>query len=458
MKKNLAIILAGGAGLRFKEETPKQFLKLAGKLIIEHTLEKFEDHLAIDDIFIVTNSDYYQKTQEVVEKNNYKKVKKILNGGSSRQESSEIGLIAGEGDYENVFLHDAVRPFISKEIINEMLKKLKKYESIDVAIPSPDTIIQINSDQVIKDIPDRSYLRRGQTPQAFKLKTILKAHRLARKKGITNATDDCSLILKLKLADTYVVEGSNFNVKITYPIDIHIADKIFQLRNETLNGTDDELLKKNLKDKVIVVFGGSSGIGKSICKLAKKYKAAPYSLSLSEGVDIRDHKKIKDALKKIYKERKKIDIVIITAAVLKLGFIENMEMDEIMTQINTNLTGNIYVAKESIPYLKETNGHLVFFASSSYTRGRAGYTLYSTSKSGIVNFAQGLADELSKYQIKVNVINPERTSTPMRKKNFGKEEEGLLLNPEFVAQKTLMLFAKDMTGAIIDIRKVDEKQ
>ena len=231
MMKNLAIILAGGSGSRLKNELPKQFLKLAGKCIIEHTIEKFENHFGIDSIYIITNPLYYDKTMELIKKNSYKKIKKILKGGKTRQESSYIGISAVSDDFENILIHDAVRPFISSDIIDNIIEKLNKYDAIDVAVPSPDTIIRIDENSIIKDIPERKYLRRGQTPQAFKLKLIKKAHELALKEGFSSATDDCSLILKYKLSDIYVVNGSDFNIKITYPIDIHMADKIFQIIN-----------------------------------------------------------------------------------------------------------------------------------------------------------------------------------------------------------------------------------
>lgn len=111
------------------------------------------------------------------------------------------------------------------------------------------------------------------------------------------------------------------------------------------------------------------------------------------------------------------------------------------------------MAKASISYLKETKGSLQLYASSSYTRGRAMYSTYSSTKAGIVNLAQALAEELAIYKIKVNVINPERCATPMRFKAFGKEPDNSLLSPEKVAQASLKTFLSDLTGQIIDVRK-----
>lgn len=232
MKKNLVLILAGGSGSRIDDDLPKQFLLLKGKTILQHTIEKFENHPAIDHIFLVTNSEFYDRTEKIIRDSNYRKVVKILEGGAVRQDSSRIGVTAtGAGDYENVLIHDAARPFVSKKIIDDILEKLDTYSAVNVAIMSPDTIVQVDENHLIENVPDRKYLRRVQTPQAFKLELIQKAHQLALENGITNATDDCSLVLKLKLAGVYVVEGSPLNIKITYPIDLHIAEKIIEMEN-----------------------------------------------------------------------------------------------------------------------------------------------------------------------------------------------------------------------------------
>ena len=235
MKKNLAVILAGGTGTRIEGDFPKQFLTLAGKTILEHTIEKFENHPYIDRIFFVTNEEFYDKTGEIVRKGGYRKVLKILKGGETRQESSCIGVMAAAPeDYENVLIHDAARPFVSKRIIDDILEKLNTYSAVNVAVSSPDTIIEIKKNNLIKKVPDRSCLRRVQTPQAFKLDLIQKAHGLAKEKGVTNAADDCSLILNLKLAPIYVVEGSQSNIKITYPLDLQIAQKILEIESEKI--------------------------------------------------------------------------------------------------------------------------------------------------------------------------------------------------------------------------------
>jgi 2-C-methyl-D-erythritol 4-phosphate cytidylyltransferase len=460
MRKNVAIILAGGQGERFKGDIPKQFLKLSGKTVIEHTIDVFEKHELIDEIYIVVNSVYYYFVEEVLKNNKCVKVNKILNGGSSRQESSKIGLLACDNEeVDKVIIHEAIRPFITSKIISEIINKLDKYLAVDVAIPTADTIIKISAKRkVINSIPERRLLMRGQTPQGFKLKIIKKAHELADREGVIKSVDDCSLVLKYNLGDIYVVDGSTFNIKITYPEDIYLAEKLFQLRSLKMEDLINKRRLTELEGKNIIVFGGSSGIGKQICEIGEKYGAQVWSFSRQNGVDIANYKTVRKSLQKVYKVKGKIDIIICTAGTLKTGRIESISLSAIKEQVNTNFLGSLIVAKESIPYLKETKGSMVFFTSSSYMRGRENYAAYSSSKAAIVNFVQALSDELYRYGIRVNIICPERTDTPMRWSNFGKEPKETLLSPKTVAYFTLIAILSNVTGQVIDIRKTDENQ
>lgn len=454
--KNVAVILAGGVGERFGSEIPKQFIKLAGKPVIIHTLKTFEEHPLIHEIYVVVPREHYSYAIELIHRYEFKKIKKILIGGDTRQESSRIGVFACGDDVDNVLIHDSVRPFISKEIITNVIEALNKYPGVDVAIPSPDTIIEISNENTIENIPPRNMLRLGQTPQGFKRDIIMKAHQMALNEGFNKATDDCGLVLRYKLGEIYVVDGSEYNIKITRPLDIHLADKIFQLKHIKISGKIDPHVKEYVKGKVMVVFGGTSGIGKDLVDLWNNLGGFAYPFSRRNGVDITKSKDVENALKKVCEEKNRIDVVVCTAGVLKLEFFDRMSMDEIMDEINVNFVGSIVVAKASIPYLKESRGSLILFGSSSYTRGRAGYIIYSATKAALVNFVQGLSDELSDYGVRVNIVVPERTDTPMRRMNFGNEDKSLLLSSEFVAKVTINAIGSDITGSVIHVRKQDE--
>jgi len=457
MKKNLVIILAGGSGKRMETGIPKQFLKVGGKLIIEHVIEKFENHNRIHGIFVVTYPEYFNKTKDIVKKNNYKKIKKILKGGKTRQESSRIGVEWIKEYYENILIHDAVRPCVSDELIDKILSRLEDYRVVNMAVKVKDTIVVLDKGKFVKEIPSRSYYRNVQTPQGFKSDIIKKAHNLAKRRNI-KVTDDCSMIHKLGLEEIYVEKGSPYNIKITYPSDVIKVKKILELFQSKIKLVEENKIAEKLKGKIIVVFGGGRGIGEKIVEKARNYGAFTYSFSLSSGIDVRDYGDCKKALEKVFKDRKRIDSVIITASILDLAPVKDIKIDSIDSQIKTNLVGNIYAAKASIEYLKASKGKIILFGSSAYERGRAGYSIYSASKAGIVNFSQGLADELSNYGIKVNIINPNKTKTSMRLKNFGNKDLEKLLNPDFVALYTLNVLTKNFTGRVININKKDENR
>ena len=223
--KNYAIILASGTGSRFGANIPKQFVKIADKTILEHTIEIFEKSEYINEIFIVITPEYRDFAQEIILKNSYKKVTKLLNGGEIRKDSSYIGINAIEDEEANVLIHDCARPFVSQRIIKDCIKALEQYSAVGVAIPTSDTIVETNNG-IIKNVPPRSNLMRMQTPQGFKMSVIKEAHELS--KNDKNFTDDCGLIVKNGLCDVYIVNGDDKNIKITYPSDISLAEKLLQ--------------------------------------------------------------------------------------------------------------------------------------------------------------------------------------------------------------------------------------
>lgn len=148
--KNIAIILAGGIGSRLNAGIPKQFLKVAGMTVIEHTISVFQHHPLIDEIAVVANEAYHMKIQEYVIKDRFTKVKKILMSGNERHYSSLSAIKAYEFEGEcNLIFHDAVRPLLSAVVISRVIAALDKYGAVDVAIPSADTIIEVDENNII---------------------------------------------------------------------------------------------------------------------------------------------------------------------------------------------------------------------------------------------------------------------------------------------------------------------
>lgn len=449
---NVAVILAGGVGNRLDSSHPKQFFKVAGKTVIEHTVDVFEKSRDIDEIVVVINSLFLERMEELALKNEWKKLRKILKGGSERYYSSLAAIRAYAGK-ENVKLifHDAVRPLLSQRIIRETVSALDKYGAVDVAIPAVDTIIAVE-DHFIRQIPDRSKLMRGQTPQGFRLPVIWKAYELAIKDPEFKATDDCGVVLKyLPDEPIYVVQGDEANMKLTYKEDTYLLDKLFQLHSFPLSENSADF--NMLKNKVVVIYGGNSGIGAAVADLCEKYQAKIYRFSRSlNQIDISLKEDIQRTLKEVYLREGKIDYVVNTAAILVKEALNNMKEKDILEIVRTNYLGMVNIAVESFSYLKESKGQLLFYTSSSYTRGRAFYSLYSSTKAACVNFVQAIAQEWEVFGIRVNCINPERTNTPMRVRNFGMEDVNTLLTAEKVACFSVMTLLTDITGQIIDVK------
>lgn len=457
---NVAVLLAGGSGDRFGGSRQKQLAKLAGKAVIEHTINIFQQSKHIDEIAIVVNEGCIDEIEKIVNNSCISKVKRILLGGKTRNESSLAAInsymINDNVKDINLIFHDAVRPFLSQEILREVVEALDSYNAVDVAIPATDTIVESVSGSLITSIPERSKLFRGQTPQAFRLKTIKKAYDIALKDKNFKATDDCGVVIKyLPDEKVFIVIGSELNMKITYELDLFIADKLFQLNSFQIN--PEKKYDFNLLDnKTVVVFGGSYGIGKDIVEICKKYTKNAFSFSRSENeVDIKDTEAVRKSLKSVYKKWGRIDYIVNTAALLKKETLINTSYEDIQDVIDTNYKGMVNIAKESFKFLKESQGQLLFFTSSSYSKGRAFYSLYSSTKASAVNFTQALSEEWSDFNIRVNCINPERTKTPMRIKNFGVEPDDKLLKSEDVALVAIKTLLSDFSGQVVYVRKED---
>ncbi len=454
-RRNIAVVLAGGVGKRLGMTTPKQFFKVAGKMVIEHTVDVFERNAHIDEIAIVSNAMLISDIENIVLKNGWTKVKRILKGGNERYESSLSAIKAYESEAVNLIFHDAVRPLLSQRILNDVVEALQTYAAIDVAMPSADTIIEVEGD-FISNIPDRSRLRRGQTPQAFNLQVIKAAYEKALLDPDFKTTDDCGVVRKyLPQTPIYVVEGEESNMKLTYKEDTYMLDKLFQLRNNEAERID--LSRVSLVGKVAIVFGGSYGIGADTAKMLEERGAKVHRFARSNGVDVGNKADVERAFAEVAQAEGRIDYVVNTAGLLRKEPLATMNYEDIAYSVQTNYMGTVNVALAAYPYLKQSGGRLVFFTSSSYTRGRAFYSIYSSTKAAIVNFVQAVAQEWEAEGIRINCINPERTKTPMRVKNFGIEPDDTLLTSEKVAEATVRTLLSDDTGLVIDVRRAHDE-
>lgn len=234
--KNIAVILSGGSGSRMGGVCPKQFQVVAGKCIIEHTIDIFERNDRIDEIAVVVNENYIDYFEEIALKNSWKKVKKILKGGDERYHSTLAAIDAySEFPGYNLIFHDAVRPLVNDRIIDEVIAALTNYEAVGVAFPSIDTIVKVDeSERFVESIPNRKFLYRVQTPQAFKQRVIAEAYRMAlNDTDAISATDDCGIVSKyMPEVDIFVVRGEADNFKVTYADDLLILDTLIRCREK----------------------------------------------------------------------------------------------------------------------------------------------------------------------------------------------------------------------------------
>jgi len=421
-------------------------------MVVEHTIDVFERNQHIDEIAIVSNPALVADFENIVLRNKWRKVKKILKGGAERYYSSLSAITAYQNEDANLIFHDAVRPLVSQRIIDDVVKALDTHRAVNVAVPSADTIIEVDGD-FITNIPDRSRLRRGQTPQAFDRQLISDAYDKALKDPNFRTTDDCGVVRTyLPEEPIFVVRGEESNMKLTYREDTYMMDKLFQLKSTEPN--DVQIDAESFRGKVAVVFGGSYGIGKNIVEMLEQSGAHVHSFSRgATHTDVGDDRQVAEALAAVEQKEGHIDYVINTAGVLNREPLASMEYDTILKAVQTNYMGTVNVALRARPYLQRTRGKLIFFTSSSYTRGRAFYSIYSSTKAAIVNFVQAVAQEWDADGISINCINPERTKTPMRQQNFGVEPDETLLMPERVAEATLRTLLTDCTGQVIDVRR-----
>ena len=226
-KKSVAIILAGGHGSRMGSSTPKQYIDLGSKPLIYYSLKAFEESDINELILVVGKEDILYNKEKIVGKYNFTKVKKIVEGGSERYLSVYQGLKAiKSADF--VLIHDGARPFVTKELINKVIKQVKVDKACVVGMPSKDTVKIVNDDNVVSQTPNRNHTWIVQTPQAFSYSLIMKAYHDIMEKVIPHKdisiTDDAMVLEYTSNFPIKLIEGSYLNIKITTPEDLLIGN------------------------------------------------------------------------------------------------------------------------------------------------------------------------------------------------------------------------------------------
>ena len=225
--KICTLIPAAGEGNRLKSAVKKPYLALAQKPILTHTIQRFEQNTAVDEIFVLVNeADFEMCRATVLAPYALQKVQPLVAGGATRQQSVHNGVRALPADTDFVIVHDGVRPFVTDETIFACLDAAAEWGAAVAAVPVKETIKMANAEDFIVETPPRERLWTVQTPQVFRKSLLEEAHQIAEKKQLT-ATDDAALVEHLG-HPVKLVNGSYANVKITTPEDLRIANVFLQ--------------------------------------------------------------------------------------------------------------------------------------------------------------------------------------------------------------------------------------
>lgn len=222
---NSAIIVAAGSGTRFRADRPKQFLEIGGKPLLIHTLEKFENCAAIDEIVLILSEIEITNFQKTLEKFQISKLSKIIAGGNTRAESVRNGLNSlDKNTIEIVAVHDGARPLVSSDEISETIETTQQIGAVCLVAPVFDTIKQVSDGKIVGTI-DRDKLRRALTPQTFRFDILQTA--FSEENFDAAATDECFLVEKAGFEIGFV-DGSAKNIKITTREDFALAENLLK--------------------------------------------------------------------------------------------------------------------------------------------------------------------------------------------------------------------------------------
>lgn len=217
---NIALIVFAGQGTRINSSIPKQFIKIKGKEIVTYTIETFQNSPEIDEIVLVTHKDYLDYVKNFVKKYSFTKVKHILPGGNTRQESVKLGLLGTDYDKkDNILIHDGDRPLVGELIIKNNVDALKSHDVVCTYIPHSEALGHVSNlgrvkvvDNVRMDV---------QTPQSFKYGLIKKYH---LERELESFSDDIGLVEEDH--KVFYVHGSKYNFKITTDIDLKVLESL----------------------------------------------------------------------------------------------------------------------------------------------------------------------------------------------------------------------------------------
>jgi 2-C-methyl-D-erythritol 4-phosphate cytidylyltransferase len=226
------VIVAAGEGARMG--APKQFIEIGGQPMCMRACEAFERSALVDEIIMVVAPDNLEPARELSKKCWFEKVKAVIAGGATRQESVRNGLKQISANSDLVLIHDGARPLVTKDLIENVISSLGKSDSVVPGVPVTDTVKELSNANVVVKTLKRGSLWAIQTPQGFRASTIRNAYEAAEVDGFAG-TDDSMLVERLG-GHVDVVMGSYDNIKVTTPFDLRLAECI--IKNRDKRGAD----------------------------------------------------------------------------------------------------------------------------------------------------------------------------------------------------------------------------
>lgn len=231
---NIAIIFAGGSGVRMGAGIPKQFLEIGGKPVVIHTLKIFQNHKDIDKIYISVLKDYIDYMKELTQEYHITKTADVIAGGETAQDSIYNALKRVEEENPGdsiVLLHDGVRPFVSSDVVSANIEGVKKFGNAITCTACYETIIMSQDGESVDAVPFRKETFAAQAPQSFYLKDIIAAHDVVRAlpTRYDNMVDACT-ICKSQGIDVHMVPGNRGNIKVTTPEDVYMFRALLQYK------------------------------------------------------------------------------------------------------------------------------------------------------------------------------------------------------------------------------------
>lgn len=231
---NIAIIFAGGSGVRMGAGVPKQFLEINGKPILIHTLQLFQEHEEIDKIYLAMSRDYIRYTQQLVLDYRIDKVAAVVPGGETAQDSIYHALKKAQEENPDdsiVLVHDGVRPFIEYGVISDNIESVRKFGSAITSTLCYETILISRDGENVDELPLRKESYAAQAPQSFYLKDIIEAHERIRERETRyeNMVDACTIYRALG-RQPHLVIGNRGNIKVTTPEDVYMFRALLQYK------------------------------------------------------------------------------------------------------------------------------------------------------------------------------------------------------------------------------------